>query len=358
VSGMQRIQMTPDNTDFALRTACEVLSRGGLVLYPTETMYGAGVDGTLSNAVTKLLKFKNRPAGKPVSLLVEGTDAADKVVMANDTAKNIYETFLPGPVTVISQSRGMVDNRLESEFGTLGIRISSHVVAAGLAKAYGKPITATSANASGKARPYSVDIALGGLSDTQAQLIDLILDYGDLPRREPSTVIDTTRDVVVRAGEGMSGLIPTYTSQSSEETRAIARTLMESMVHAVPEKAIVFALEGEMGAGKTQFAKGIAEAIGVHDVITSPTYTLMKEYGGNVNGKAVDFIHMDCWRMPETVASDLGIDEYIRPHAVIVIEWANQLIPYLHDKADKIVGFRLLLEPESETVRRIHLQPL
>jgi len=350
---MQRIHVTPENLDTALEAAATVLSRGGLVAYPTETVYGLGADAANPEAVGKLLAFKSRSAGKAVSVLVADQRAAERLVELNDAAANLYATFLPGPLTVVSASRGAVDKRLESELGTLGIRISSHPVAAHLAAAFGGPITATSFNASGAARPYSVDTALAGLSDAQLATVDLVLDTGALPRREPSSVIDTTQAVqeVVRSGELAGKVLATKASHAEADTVAVAQAFMKSLLHAMSEKPVVILLEGPMGAGKTHFAKGVALALDIEKTVTSPTYTLVKEYG--------PLVHMDCWRLGgEAGPQDLGLDDYLKPGKVVLIEWPLPVADYLAAKKDEVVGFHTLFDVLSETERTISFREL
>jgi len=120
--------------DEAVSSACEILANGGLVVYPTETVYGIAADAGNAEAVSRLLAFKNRPAGKAISLLVSDETAAEQVVSLNETARQLYRKFLPGPLSVVSVSRHLVDSRLESELGSLAIRISSYPFAAAMAE--------------------------------------------------------------------------------------------------------------------------------------------------------------------------------------------------------------------------------
>ena len=140
----------------AIGTAIRVLKSGGLVIYPTETLYGIGADATNPEAVKMLTEYKNRPFGKPYSIAVTGLEMAEKYIELNTTAKNLYKEFLPGPLTVISKGKHKVAPGVESEDGTLGIRIPNYKLVTDIVKAFGKPITATSANASYKKRPYKI----------------------------------------------------------------------------------------------------------------------------------------------------------------------------------------------------------
>ena len=347
---MQRILLMPETTAAAIAAAVAVLKDGGLVMYPTETVYGIAADATNADAVTRLLAYKNRPAGKAVSVLVTDQAMAEQYVELNATARNLYATFLPGPMTVISKSRGTADARLASELGTLGVRISSHPVAQALVEAFRGALTATSANASGAARPYSPDTALASLSPRQTALLDLILDAGELPRREPSTVIDTTQEVqsVLRVGELSSELLQKLESVSEADTRTIARSFVEGLAETLAEVPVVLALEGPMGAGKTHFAKGAAEALQISAPITSPTYTLIKEYPG--------LIHMDLWRLTEFDPAALELDRYLKPGNLIVVEWAGPALPYLQGLDTPV--YYVSFDPRSETERTISFRKL
>jgi L-threonylcarbamoyladenylate synthase len=172
--------------------AVSVLEMGGIVIYPTETTYGIGVDATSLKAVEKVLEYKARREGKPLSIAVCDAEMAEKYVEVNSTARNLYTNFLPGPLTVVSKSKGVVVKGVESESGTVGVRIPDYQLIRDIVAAFGKPITATSANASYKKRPYSIQDIFDSISEKQKNLIDLVLDAGTLPTRDPSTVVDTT----------------------------------------------------------------------------------------------------------------------------------------------------------------------
>lgn len=193
----------------------EVLQSGGLVIFPTETTYGAGVMATNQAAVDKLLKYKSRREGKPLSIAVADQAMAEQFVQLNDQARTIYRQLLPGPVTVVSQSLGRVARGVESEFGTVGVRIPDYPLVIEIVRRLGKPITATSANASGEKRPYCVADVWERLSEQQKKLVDLIIDAGELPHRPPSTVIDTTLSTPVTLRQGEITIGPQFSDTSS-----------------------------------------------------------------------------------------------------------------------------------------------
>lgn len=310
-----------------------VLKSGGLVIFPSETVYGAAVDATNPGAVAKLTAYKQRPTGKPYSIAVSSVDMAEKYVQLNKTAKNIYQNFLPGPVTVISTGKHTVAPGVESETGSLGIRIPDYPLIIDLVTALGKPITATSANASYQKRPYKIADILDHLSEKQRGLIDLIIDAGELPHNEPSTVIDTTLDdpAILRQGDIKLKDNNELLSRSEENTKNIAKELWQKYAAYLGTRPLVFALEGEMGAGKTQFTKGLAHALGIsEDEVTSPTYALHEDYG--------QLQHIDAWRMQNpTELETVGFAKMLTDKSVISVEWADQVADVIRDHQQEAV---------------------
>ena len=332
---MKIINLGKSARQTAIISAVAALHRGGLVIYPTETVYGAGVDATNARAVAKLAGFKARPFGKPYSVAVSDQKMAEKYVILNSAAKKLYQTFLPGPLTVISkvatQGLTFAEQRLDlkgaciaqgivSETGTLGIRIPAYPLIIAIVKNLGRPITATSANASYKKRPYKISDILDNISSKQKNLIALIINAGELPRRQPSTVIDTTLDdpVTLRVGDIKLSPENQILSRSPENTQNLAKELWQKYQHLVGQRAIIFALEGPLGAGKTEFTKGLARAMGIKKEITSPTFTLMNNYQS--------LSHIDAWRIESNnELEDLGITRMISDKSVIAIEWADRV---------------------------------
>jgi tRNA threonylcarbamoyladenosine biosynthesis protein TsaE len=107
---------------------------------------------------------------------------------------------------------------------------------------------------------------------------------------------------------------------------------------------LVLALHGEMGSGKTQFAKGVGQALGVKKVVSSPSYVLVKEYLGE-HGK---LIHIDCWRTPEITPEELSLESYLNAGTVVVIEWPKPLLGYLRDRGNEITLIELEIAGEDD----------
>ncbi len=164
---MQRLKLEKNNSAKLIEQAVTVLKNGGLMIYPTETCYGIGADATNQAAIKKLLDYKTKRNDKPISVAVSDKKMAAKYVHINKTADNIYDNFLPGPITVVSKSKHVLAQGVESSMGTQGIRIPDHAFILELLKVYKKPITATSANASYKKTPYTIADVLNNISEKQ-----------------------------------------------------------------------------------------------------------------------------------------------------------------------------------------------
>lgn len=354
-----QILKTSDYSPQELITAISsTLKAGGLVIYPTETTYGIGADATNQTAVDALLNYKKRREGKPLSVLVTNQEMAGQYVDLSKHARTVYERYLPGPVTVVSQGKHVLAKGVESEQGTLGIRISSHPLVMELMRVYPHPVTATGANASYKKRPYSTQDIFDHISDRQKKLIDLVIDAGELPHNEPSTVIDTTLDdiEVLRQGSLSFTTSSTKITHSTEETIALGKSTVMKYKSLLTYKALVFCLIGEIGAGKTQFCKGVAEGLGIHKVVSSPTFVLSKDYSFEAEGKMTHFIHMDTWRLfKDQEFLDLGFAGMIDACDVIAIEWADKVINCIKQYGDEAkivwITFEQTADEQERTVK-------
>lgn len=307
--------------------AVKILRAGGLIIFPTETCYGAGVDPTNPKAVNKLLAYKSRREGKPLSIAVSDKTMASKYVTLNPSAINLYNKFLPGPLTVVSRAKHKLAPGIESETNTLGIRIPDYPLIQKIIITFGKPITATSANVSYQPRPYSIPQLLKYTSKKQQSLIDLIIDAGKLPSRPVSTIVDTTLDDPLILRQGKITLSPTRSviTKSPQETKKLAQTLMLKHWNALQARPLLFLLIGDLGSGKTQFCQGIGEFLQIKQPITSPTYTLEKEYPFTRHKIYGKFLHLDTWRMQNTQElALLNLEKRLLPNTVCAIEWADR----------------------------------
>jgi len=344
---MKIIKLTTNNQTTVLAQAVACLQKGGLIIYPTETVYGAGVDATNPQAVQKLLSYKTRREGKPLSIAVSDRKMASLYVEINQQAKNLYQQFLPGPYTVISQSKNNLAPGVASEFNTIGVRIPQYELVVKLVQLLQQPITATSANASGKKRPYAIADLLNNLSQKQKNQIDLIIDAGILPKNEPSVVIDTTLSTPLTMRDTREQYsttakakprISVFISQNDQETQELAGKILLKYWTQLKTTGLIIGLDGELGAGKTIFAKGIAQFLQIEAKITSPTYTYLKEYQYNRHQVRGNFYHLDLWRV--AAAQDLhslAIDQLCQPKNILAIEWWTQATSLLSTIKPKLL---------------------
>lgn len=362
---MPTIKVTKSNHAVAASRAVQVLHEGGIIVFPTETCYGIGVDATNAKAIARLFEYKARREGKPLSVVVADRQMALRYVEINEIASNLYDNYLPGPITVVSKGLGQLVNGVESEFGTLGIRIPDHDLALAISRKFGKPFTATSANVSYMPRPYSIASLKKQTPLKSFEMIDLILDAGRLPQREPSTVVDTTMNNlnVMRKGKVAldNELKNRKTSLSSvthtaDETVRFGRMNMLKHIDASRAGPLVFFLNGELGSGKTQFSKGIAMELGIRDVIKSPTFTILNEYPYATGMRRGVFVHIDTWRT-DTLGDleSVGLDGYLTLGNVVAIEWADKFFDPLKAKVEAANGkvINVLLAHLNEDARKI-----
>lgn len=344
-----------------IRKVLAVLRRGGLVICPTETCYIPCVDSTNPNAVRKLFQYKGE-RGKPISVAVADKEMAKEYVEINEISENLYDNFLPGPLTVVSWSKGKVVPDLEAGTKTLGIRIPDYPLTLKIIKQFGKPLTSTSANTAGKKTPYSLNDILKYTSKKRLALIDLFLDAGQLSIRPTSTVVNTTLNELsmIRQGEVV---IPDirgqfFVSHSEQETKKIAQQIFEKYKGLLVSKALCFALQGELGAGKTQFVKGLAKSLKISENIPSPTFFLMKEYPYKLENYSGKLYHIDTWKMEKGEEIwGLGFKKILKPGNIIAIEWLQKIKSILEKLPKRKVHLIFVtIEILKETERKINYQ--
>jgi len=195
-----RVSPGPEGFDRSMfEHVASVLQRGGIVAYPTETLYGIGVDPFHPTAVERLFQLKGRPETMPVSLIVRDLEMlAGLVESLSPIAERIVRTFLPGPLTVVLPARKGLPEAITAASGKVGLRISSHPLLSGLFMFYPFPLISTSANPSGQ--PPATDA--GMVQEYFPEGIDCLIDAGPTPLGMPSTVIDLCgeRPVFLREG--------------------------------------------------------------------------------------------------------------------------------------------------------------
>lgn len=182
--------------------AAEVIKSGGVLVYPTETAYGMGVDATNPDALAKLYALKAMPPTKPTHVCLRSIAEADKYAHVDDRARKLATAFMPGPLTLVLPSRGVLPEMLEkSGVGSFGFRIPEYSVVQKLLELVGVPITATSANKHSSPTTYSVEEVKKSFGDDFTK-IDYVLDAGSIPNVLPSTILSlmTPEPKILREG--------------------------------------------------------------------------------------------------------------------------------------------------------------
>jgi L-threonylcarbamoyladenylate synthase len=181
--------------------AADVLRRGGVVLYPTDTLYALGALSLDEVAYEKIFTIKGRNSGKPVHSVVDSLERAEAFCEVTDLARTLAKTFLPGALTLLLKRRASVSEFFTAGLPTFGVRIPDHPFCLALAHTLGEPFTATSANKSGSAPAMDPDSILTQLGDLTSY-IDLVIDAGTLIPSLPSTVVDATGNTPIIVREG------------------------------------------------------------------------------------------------------------------------------------------------------------
>jgi len=197
------ITVNPRAPDLAvLERAGAVLRAGGLVAYPTETVYGLAGGAFLPDAVARVFAAKGRPAGRPLPVQIADPAALD--ALARDIppeARRLVADFFPGPLTLVLWRQPSVSLTVTGGTDTVGLRMPDHAVALGVLRAFGSPLVCPSANRTGRRAPMSAADVLEDLDGT----VDLVLDGGSTDDRTPSTVLDLTTQPARLLREGKLG---------------------------------------------------------------------------------------------------------------------------------------------------------
>lgn len=189
------IKLNPENIDDLLISGMgEIIKNGGLVSFPTETVYGLGANAFSEEACRNIFIAKGRPGDNP--LIVHVSDIDEVLTVAREVtedAKMLFEKFSPGPLTVILKKADKIPDAVTAGLDTVAVRIPSHPIAHALIKKSGVPIAAPSSNRSGKPSPTKAEHVIADMDGR----IDAIIDGGSCRVGVESTIIDMTGDVPV-----------------------------------------------------------------------------------------------------------------------------------------------------------------
>jgi tRNA threonylcarbamoyl adenosine modification protein (Sua5/YciO/YrdC/YwlC family) len=197
---MKRLQIHPVNPQGrCIKAAADVLRDGGLLIYPTDSVYGLGCDLHNKKAVEKIYQIKGNDKRKLLSFLCPDLKGISDYAYVSNPAYKIMRHHLPGPFTFILSATKLVPKILLENRKTVGIRVPDNVICHALLKEFGTPIISTSASLPERDFLYNPD----EIAETFAKTVDLFLDAGS-GGLEPSTIVDLTQEepVLVRQGKG------------------------------------------------------------------------------------------------------------------------------------------------------------
>jgi len=195
---MPRTFSLAEDYDKALAEAKQVLKDGGIITYPTDTLYGLGCDATNKKAVEKIQSIKSRDKGKPLSILVSDYAMLLEYCTVSAAQTRILHALLPGPYTFILPLRKPI---AASQGSTVGIRVPEHYFMRQISRELGVPIVTTSANISGEKDAAE----LSGVDKKVAAASDILIDGGKCLYAQGSTVIDLVNMKIVRKGAVRKG---------------------------------------------------------------------------------------------------------------------------------------------------------
>jgi L-threonylcarbamoyladenylate synthase len=194
-----RVVMDPAAPDAAgIASAIAVLREGGVVAYPTDTLYGLAVDPRHDDAVRRLFDVKARDRGSAVALVAADVAQAQQAGTFGASELALARAFWPGPLTIVVPASPALSTWLSGGLGTIGVRVPAHAVARAMAAAFRWCLTATSANVSGEPAAMTADEVAAALGSR----IDVLVDAGPAPGGPPSTIVEFTegRPVLRRTG--------------------------------------------------------------------------------------------------------------------------------------------------------------
>lgn len=172
---------------------CEVLDKGGLIAYPTDTFYGIGCDLFNKKAIQRIYRLKNRPLSKPFSFICDSLKEISRYAQVSNYAYKTMKRLLPGPYTFVLEGTKMVPKIMLTKRKTVGIRVPDNRICLGIVETLGRPIISTSA---GLDDPYEIE-------ESFSPNLDIVIDGGAL-YPSPSSVISLIGDMpeIIRVGKG------------------------------------------------------------------------------------------------------------------------------------------------------------
>ena len=226
-------KVSPEEKAAALKKAGEIIREGGLVAFPTETVYGLGADALNAEASAKIYAAKGRPSDNPLIVHIHDVDQVYEIASeVPEAAKKVMEKFWPGPLTVILNKKSCVPDGTTGGLKTVAIRMPSHPLARDFIRESGRMIAAPSANTSGRPSPT---LASHVYEDMQGR-IPLILDGGAVGSGIESTIIDMSTDTptILRPGYITKDMLEEVLPKVNIDPAVSGRTMKKNVVAKAP----------------------------------------------------------------------------------------------------------------------------
>jgi L-threonylcarbamoyladenylate synthase len=201
---MIHIIIKENNIDESISKAIDVLQKGGIIAYPTETFYGLGVKFNMPDSLKRLYELKKRPNEKAMPVIIGKREQLTEIVSGEwlkcipSSAESLIEEFWPGPLTLLLPAKEGLSGYLTADTGKIAVRVPGESFALCLAKRAGFPITATSANLSGMSPAENAGMVMKYFDES----IDLLIDGGKTPGGLPSTIVDLSEGKINIVREG------------------------------------------------------------------------------------------------------------------------------------------------------------
>jgi L-threonylcarbamoyladenylate synthase len=196
---MRRVTVHATTPDEQVVAACaQALRAGSIVAYPTDTLYGLGVDPESERAVGALFAIKERAGDQALPLIAASFEQAEGIARLTPIARRLADRFWPGRLTIVVPAARAFARGVAAADGSIAVRVPDQPIARAIAAAFGRPLTATSANRSGEPPAVTADDVIAAFGET----IEIVLDAGPAASRAPSTIVDACGSTprLLRAG--------------------------------------------------------------------------------------------------------------------------------------------------------------